>query len=168
MESPTLPNNASIQISDQAPTSHATGDNLISDAAHFSNSQNNNSIIRSTNEHIDPKTVDQNIRKLEPFDAIQDNFGTREHNAEGGPEDDDSVDTAWSESTTVPRRKLGFIQVVSLILNTTIGSGIFNTPGYVLALTRSKRVSLILWAVGGIYSALRYILFLENFIESIN
>ncbi len=68
-----------------------------------------------------------------------------------------SVDTTWSESTIVPRRNLGFIQITSLMLNGTIGSGIFITPGYVLFLTRSKPIALVLWAVGGIYTALKYI-----------
>ena len=68
-----------------------------------------------------------------------------------------SVDTAWSESTIVPRRNLGFIQITSLMLNATSGSGIFITPGYVLALTRSKSIALVLWALGGIYTALRYV-----------
>ena len=68
-----------------------------------------------------------------------------------------SVDTAWSESTIVPRRNLGFVQITSLMLNGTIGSGIFITPGYVLALTRSKRIALVLWALGGVYTALRYV-----------
>ena len=68
-----------------------------------------------------------------------------------------SVDTDWSESTIVPRRNLGFIQITSLMLNSTIGSGVFITPGYVLALTRSKPIALGLFALGGVYTALRYV-----------
>jgi hypothetical protein len=68
-----------------------------------------------------------------------------------------SDDTDWSESTIVPRRNLGFIQTTSLMLNGTIGAGVFITPGYVLALTRSKPIALVLWALGGVYTALRYV-----------
>ena len=76
----------------------------------------------------------------------------------GSPKMDEtaSVDTDWSESTIVPRRNLGFIQITSLMLNGTIGSGPFITPGYVLLLTRSKPIALALWALGGVYTALRY------------
>lgn len=66
-----------------------------------------------------------------------------------------SVDTTWSESTSVPRRNLGYIQITSLMLNGTIGSGVFITPGYVLLLIRSKPIALALWALGGFYTALR-------------
>jgi len=65
----------------------------------------------------------------------------------------------FTENTTVPRRNLGYIQVTSLMLNACLGGGFyFTTPGYVLALVRSKRVCLVLWAIGGIYSALGYVL----------
>jgi hypothetical protein len=64
----------------------------------------------------------------------------------------------FTENTTVPRRNLGFIQVTSLMLNACLGGGFyFTTPGYVLALVRSKRVCLVLWAVGGLYSALGWV-----------
>lgn len=66
-----------------------------------------------------------------------------------------SVDTGFSESTIVPRRNLGYVQITSLMLNGTIGSGVFVTPGYVLLSTRSKPIALILWALGGVYTALR-------------
>lgn len=69
--------------------------------------------------------------------------------------DDVSVDAAWTESTDVPRRRLGFIQVSALMINQMIGTGIFSTPATVLLLTGSKPISLALWAVGGIYSFLR-------------
>jgi hypothetical protein len=77
-----------------------------------------------------------------------------------GAAGDDHVDSmshssAWTESTLVPRRSLGFLQCSSLMINQMIGSGIFTTPGYVLLLTKSKPIALALWAVGGIYSILR-------------
>ena len=70
--------------------------------------------------------------------------------------------SAFTESTFVPRRNLGFIQVTSLMLNGCLGNSFFfTTPGYVLALVRSKRISLILYAVGAVYSALGMTVFLE-------
>jgi hypothetical protein len=70
--------------------------------------------------------------------------------------------TAFTENTIVPRRNLGFVQVTSLMLNGCLGNPFFfSTPGYVLALVRSKRISLVLYAVGAIYSALGMTVFLE-------
>lgn len=66
-----------------------------------------------------------------------------------------SLDTTFTESTVVPRRSLGFVQCSSLMINQMIGTGIFTTPGFVLLLVKSKQISLVLWAVGGIYSLLR-------------
>ncbi|KAF2108836.1 amino acid permease-domain-containing protein [Lophiotrema nucula] len=85
--------------------------------------------------------------------------GTRTHDNGNFTSVDQSV---FTENTTVPRRNLGFIQVTSLMLNGCLGNGFyFTTPGYVLALVRSKRVCLVLWAIGGIYSALGMTVFLE-------
>jgi len=84
----------------------------------------------------------------------------KDGNEESGNSDDmDSIrsaDTDFSETTSVPQRHLGYFQITALMLNLTIGGGIFTTPGYVLALTESKSVSLGLWAAGGVYTALRF------------
>lgn len=69
--------------------------------------------------------------------------------------DDVSIDATWTESTDVPRRRMGLIQVVSLMVNQMIGSGVFSTPGVVLLLTGTKYTSLVLWALGGVYTFLR-------------
>jgi amino acid transporter len=50
---------------------------------------------------------------------------------------------------------MGLIQVVSLMVNQMIGSGVFSTPGVVLLLTGTKYTSLVLWALGGVYTFLR-------------
>lgn len=42
-----------------------------------------------------------------------------------------------------------------------VGSGIFTVPGIVLALTRSKGISIGLWIVGGVYSILSFSIYLE-------
>lgn len=78
-----------------------------------------------------------------------------EHENDSDGSDTASLGPAWTESTDVPRRKMGLIQVMSLMINQMIGTGIFSTPGYILLLTGSKPLSLVLWAVGGIYTLLR-------------
>lgn len=70
-------------------------------------------------------------------------------------EDDASAaDSKFSESTNVPRRNLRVHDVAGLILNKVVGSGIFTTPGLVLALTKHKPTSIVLWVVGGIHAML--------------
>jgi hypothetical protein len=71
--------------------------------------------------------------------------------------DDKSLYTDYTEDTVVPRRKLGYFQTTALMLNGAFGSFFFSTPYLTLALVRSKRICLVLWAVGGIYSALGYV-----------
>lgn len=60
----------------------------------------------------------------------------------------------FTESTNVPRRHLGYLQVTFLMINQAIGNGIITTPAYVLFLTKSKPLSIGLWALGGLYSFL--------------
>ncbi|KAL9044242.1 MAG: hypothetical protein Q9214_002607 [Letrouitia sp. 1 TL-2023] len=47
------------------------------------------------------------------------------------------------------------------MVNSMIGSGIFTVPGYTVLLTKSKTVALILWVVGGGYTSICMVLFLE-------
>ena len=70
-------------------------------------------------------------------------------------DDTGSINTNWTESTDVPRREMKFLQVFSMMVNQMIGSGIFNTPAYILLLTKSKQLSLVLWFLGGVYTFLR-------------
>ena len=58
----------------------------------------------------------------------------------------------WTEAQSRQKRELDVLDIASLIMNKMIGTGIFTTPGTVLMLTKSKRLSLGLWAVGGVYS----------------
>lgn len=50
------------------------------------------------------------------------------------------------------RRSLSFIEGVSLVLGTVIGSGIFASPGKVLDAAGSVGLSLVVWIVGGLLS----------------
>lgn len=63
---------------------------------------------------------------------------------------------AWTVFSKTDRRKLGTLDVAALILNKMVGTGIFTTPGTILSLTKSKQLSIGLWAVGGLYTLLRY------------
>ncbi|KAL6252611.1 hypothetical protein RBB50_000330 [Rhinocladiella similis] len=68
----------------------------------------------------------------------------------------------YSETETiVPRRNLTVLDVASLIFNKMVGTGIFTTPGAVLGYTRSKPVSLALWLVGGVFTLLFILVYLE-------
>ncbi len=49
------------------------------------------------------------------------------------------------------RFRLGYFDVICLILNRTIGTGIFNSPQRVMAGTGSTSVSLLFWFVGIVY-----------------
>lgn len=72
---------------------------------------------------------------------------------------DDASDAGsdFSESTNVPRRNLRVHDVAALILNKVVGTGIFTTPGLVLALTKDKPTSIALWVIGGVHAMLWYL-----------
>lgn len=76
-------------------------------------------------------------------------------------EDNVSLPSNWTESTTVPKRNLGFIQCSALMINQMVGNGIFTLPGLVLLLTKSKPIAIGLWAVGGFHSLLSVLIYLE-------
>lgn len=71
-------------------------------------------------------------------------------------DDASTADSNFSESTNIPRRNLRVHDVAGLILNKVVGSGIFTTPGLVLALTKHKPTSIVLWVMGGIHAMLWY------------
>jgi hypothetical protein len=160
-----------LTASDQPGTSHSTSDPLLPHQAQTSSRNGYSAVTSNTGSTPSPEQPFQGLRQRndnKPPDQVvgtarsfntnekssgNDSKGTQD-GVYGGTADDGS--TTWSESTAVPRRNLGFLQITSLMLNATIGSGIFNTPGYVLALTRSKTISMVLWAVGGVYTGLRY------------
>ncbi len=61
---------------------------------------------------------------------------------------------------TAPQR-LGRFTVVCLVLNRTIGSGIFVSPAKVLKGTGSVGASLLLWAFGGLVATCGLLVWLE-------
>lgn len=67
-----------------------------------------------------------------------------------------------SEHTWLPP-PLGVLDVAAVIFNKMVGTGIFTTPGQVLKLVGSKKGSLIMWAFGGVWSALWYV---ENWLPA--
>jgi amino acid transporter len=67
----------------------------------------------------------------------------------------------WERRVVVSKPNLKIFDVAALILNKQIGTGIFSTPGIVLASTRSKGLSIALWSVGGLWTTLFLLVYLE-------
>lgn len=68
----------------------------------------------------------------------------------------------WDENkAAVPRTNLTILDVAALILNKQIGTGIFTTPGAVLLSTRSKGLSVGLWTIGGFWTLMFLLVYLE-------
>jgi hypothetical protein len=57
---------------------------------------------------------------------------------------------------TVLEPTMGVLDVASVIINKMVGTGIFTVPGQVLVSTGDKGTSLVLWAMGGIWTAAWY------------
>ena len=70
-------------------------------------------------------------------------------------EEDDDGASIRTQRTRLERRDLSKFDVAALIINKMVGTGIFTTPGLVLSLTANKKVSIIMWFCGGIWSFLR-------------
>ena len=151
---------SSSKASYQAPTSYGTDRSLIHREASAASTDNSRSglpiSLTSTSIPLEEIEIGDGI-KGKKVDFRTDSTTSYELESPHGIDDGGSEYTNFTEDTTVPDRNLGYIQTTSLMLNTTLGYGIFITPGYVLALTRSKEICLILWAVGGIYSAIAYV-----------
>ena len=60
----------------------------------------------------------------------------------------------WTQDHTMEKQHLTTLEAASLIVNKMIGTGIFTTPGMVLALTQNKSLALSFWIVGGLYAAI--------------
>jgi hypothetical protein len=58
-----------------------------------------------------------------------------------------------TSEATVIEAPMGKLDVASVIFNKMVGTGIFTTPGQVLVSTGSKKASLVLWALGGLWTA---------------
>jgi hypothetical protein len=52
-----------------------------------------------------------------------------------------------------PKRQIGVVSAVFIIFNRMIGTGIFATPSYILSLSGSVGMSLIMWVIGSIIAA---------------
>ncbi|EPS35776.1 hypothetical protein H072_10702 [Dactylellina haptotyla CBS 200.50] len=60
-----------------------------------------------------------------------------------------------------PARKLGTIEVASLIINKMIGTGIVTGPAQVLLYTGRKDYALLLWGLGFLYTLVSVVIFVE-------
>jgi len=63
--------------------------------------------------------------------------------------------TVFSEETEY-RRDLGLVEAVSIVIGRIIGSGIFRTPGAIMALTGYASLFWSVWLFGGIITVLQY------------
>lgn len=74
----------------------------------------------------------------------------------------DANGRTWNENDLpLPTAKLTILDVAALIVNKQIGTGIFTTPGAVLLSTQSKRLSLGLWTIGGLWTLMFLLIYLE-------
>lgn len=92
---------------------------------------------------------------------LNDNAQNPSHGVSQGPQraltkDEESWDRISNERMAHLKtdRHMSIWDVIALNLNSMIGTGIFTTPGLVLALTRSKIMTLTLWFAGAIYALL--------------
>jgi amino acid transporter len=108
--------------------------------------RSNNAIMVRSDRHHDPEGT----------------HGIHPDEGRGSP-DDESLHRPPTDFTEDRRlgRTLGTLDVSALILNKMVGTGIFTLPGIVLGLTRSKRISVGFWVVGGVYSMLSFSIYLE-------
>jgi hypothetical protein len=93
--------------------------------------------------------------------AHQDRARTENHGSESPTSAVPAIGRApsYHETMKVESRQLSTIDIACLILNKMVGTGIFTTPGYVLALTHGKGLSLFFWAAGGAYVILWFVRF---------
>jgi hypothetical protein len=82
------------------------------------------------------------------------------------PEDIEGIDEFVDEDTRkayapTKRQKIHSFTVACLILNRTIGSGIFVTPHKVLIATKSTSLSLAFWGIGGLLTLCALLVWLE-------
>ncbi|KAL6707409.1 hypothetical protein ACN47E_004188 [Coniothyrium glycines] len=71
------------------------------------------------------------------------------------------VESFDENKLAVPQTNLTIFDVAALILNKQIGTGIFTTPGAVLLTTKSKGLSIGLWTIGGAWTLLFLLVYLE-------
>ncbi len=68
-------------------------------------------------------------------------------NCDGSPES--CGESYFSESSEL-KRELGLLETVSIVIGRIIGSGIFRTPGPIMALVLSTSLFGLVWLIGGI------------------
>jgi amino acid transporter len=73
----------------------------------------------------------------------------------------EGVDQRRNEQSPSKRQQISYFTVVCLILNRTIGSGIFVTPRTILLGTGSAGISIILWTLGAVVSTCGLLVWLE-------
>jgi len=76
-------------------------------------------------------------------------------------DDSSNTDTGGDGQKTKMSKTLGFTGGIAIIMGVMIGSGIFASPGVVLARTNSVGLSLLAWAAAGVISLLGSLCYVE-------
>lgn len=63
--------------------------------------------------------------------------------------------------TALPRRSIGLVDAIALIVGLVIGAGIFETPALVAANTNSETDVLLAWSLGGVISVIGALCYAE-------
>lgn len=142
--------------SSPAPTITLTRHNSADDASQSQNDQLPlDSFEMSDQTHMELPT--STFRFQDPQTAADERSDDAEHGStKNAIRSRTQAGTIYTEDRDLKRR-LGVLDVAALIMNKMIGAGFFTTPGTVLFLTQSKRLSIVLWVLGGIYSMMRLV-----------
>lgn len=97
-----------------------------------------------------PPSVEGNLKLKEPTDV----YGSY-------PEDGSHDEQHGEYETSDSRKQIGLTSAVFLIFNRMIGTGIFATPGSILALSGSVGLSLFIWVAGMLIAAAGMFVYLE-------
>jgi basic amino acid/polyamine antiporter, APA family len=70
-------------------------------------------------------------------------------------------DNRLFEESTDLRRELGLLETVSIVIGRIIGSGIFRTPGPIMALTLCTSLFGLVWLIGGVITVFAAVCYAE-------
>ncbi|MCJ1461415.1 hypothetical protein MMC07_000012 [Pseudocyphellaria aurata] len=119
--------------------------------------------MATTNPNPNPRSVPSSPDRSASSSSSRPNISRPRNRNDSNNVAEPSTDRPeYDEHNTAGRKRgLGARDVFALVFNKMVGTGIFTTPGLVVALTHSARISIGLWVVGGFYIALCLLIYLE-------